>query len=160
MGSTALWLLRYVRTGTLGPDVRPSAREMCPRTTIAVRSGRTAAPGSRERSRVTDDEIRARFDGRGCVELLPGGVSAAKRRRMDEIAHALGYRLRAVEELGLAGVRLVYDRDDGPQARRRSELTIARLREGGQLLPAVEPPPPPPPGRPQGSYDDAHDTGR
>ncbi|MEU3922370.1 hypothetical protein [Streptomyces sp. NPDC029004] len=92
-----------------------------------------------------DDEIRARFDGRGHVELLPGNDTASKRRRIEEIAHALGYRLLAVHNLGFAGVRLDYERDDTPQARRRNELTIARLRAGGPLLPAVEPPPPPPP---------------
>ncbi|WP_406275152.1 hypothetical protein OHT93_29365 [Streptomyces sp. NBC_00191] len=92
-----------------------------------------------------DDEIRARFDGRGRVELLPGNATASKRRRIEEIAHALGYRPLAVHNLGLAGIRLDYERDDTPQARRRSELTIARLRAGGPLLPAIEPPPPPPP---------------
>ncbi|MDK0524358.1 hypothetical protein [Streptomyces sp. ML-6] len=95
-----------------------------------------------------DDEIRASFDGRGRVELRIGHVTAARRRRIEEIAHALGYRLVMVENLGQLGIRLVHERDDGPIARRRAELTIARLRADGPLLPAVEPPPPPPPGPP------------
>lgn len=95
-----------------------------------------------------DDEIRSRFDGRGRVELMPGHLTALERRRIEEIAHALGYRLLAVHNLGRSGVRLVCQRDDGPLARRRNELTIARLRAGGPLLSPVELPPPPPPGPP------------
>ncbi|MFD8821520.1 hypothetical protein ACFV1C_04005 [Streptomyces sp. NPDC059605] len=95
-----------------------------------------------------DDEIRAGFDGRARVELRIGLVTAASRRRIEEIAHALGYRLITAENLAELGTRLVHERDDGPIARRRAELTIARLRAGGPLLPAVEPPPPPPPGPP------------
>ncbi|TXS54798.1 hypothetical protein EAO76_44215, partial [Streptomyces sp. sk2.1] len=91
-----------------------------------------------------DDEIRAGFDGRARVELRTGHGTAASRLRTDEIAHALGYRLITAENLGQLGIRLVYERDDGPIARRRAELTIAQLRAGGPLLPAVEPPPPPP----------------
>ncbi|MER6348071.1 hypothetical protein ACWC10_04340 [Streptomyces sp. NPDC001595] len=94
---------------------------------------------------VTDDEIRARFDGRGRVELLPGHADAARRRRVDEIADALGYRPLAVHNLGLAGVRLDYARDDDPLARRRAEQSIARLRAGVPLLPVPASPPPPPP---------------
>ncbi|MFF8288881.1 hypothetical protein ACF068_06545 [Streptomyces sp. NPDC016309] len=95
-----------------------------------------------------DDDIRARFDGRVRVELLPGDASAATRRRIEGIGHALGYRPLAVENVWPAGVRLVYQRDDAPDARRRAALTIARLRAGGPLLPAAEAPPPPPPGPP------------
>lgn len=101
-----------------------------------------------ERSQVEDDEIRARFDGRPRVELTPGRITAAKQRRADEIAHALGYRLSAVHSLWPAGVQLVFERDDEPQACRRRELTIARLRADGPLLTGIEPPPPPPPGPP------------
>ncbi|MFJ6760967.1 hypothetical protein ACIQNK_38905 [Streptomyces sp. NPDC091273] len=95
-----------------------------------------------------DDEICSLFDGRGRVELLPGQTTDAKQRRIEEIAHAFGYRLLTVHNLGLAGVRLVYERDDAPPARRRNELTLARLRAGGPLLPAVEPPAAPAPGPP------------
>ncbi|MFD8743622.1 hypothetical protein [Streptomyces sp. NPDC059616] len=95
-----------------------------------------------------DDEIRASFDGRARVELLPDRATASNRHRIEEIAHALGYRLLVTENLVEFGIRLVYERDDAPTARRRAELTIARLRAGGPLLPAVEPPPPPPPGPP------------
>jgi hypothetical protein len=42
-----------------------------------------------------DDEIRAHFNGRGCVELLPGHAAASKQRCIGDIAHALGYRLLA-----------------------------------------------------------------
>ncbi|MCT4353764.1 hypothetical protein M5362_11560 [Streptomyces sp. Je 1-79] len=97
---------------------------------------------------MTDDEIRALFDGRSRVELRPGSVTAARRSRIDEIAHALGYRPLAVHNLGWAGVALVYERDEDPQARRRTELSIARLRQGLPLLPAIDPPPPPPPAAP------------
>ncbi|MFE3148337.1 hypothetical protein ACFXJ6_16990 [Streptomyces sp. NPDC059218] len=95
-----------------------------------------------------DDEIRASFDGRARVKLLPDRATASNRHRIEEIAHALGYRLLATENLVEFGIRLVYERDDAPIARRRAELTIARLRAGGPLLPVVEPPPPPPPGPP------------
>ncbi|WP_063768236.1 hypothetical protein, partial [Streptomyces xanthophaeus] len=83
-----------------------------------------------------DEEIRSRFDGRGRVELLPGRTTAAQQHRTEEIAHALGYRLLAVHNLGFAGMRLDFERDDTPVARRRNELTIARLRAGGPVLPA------------------------
>lgn len=99
-----------------------------------------------------DDEIRARFDGRGHVEIRgPVAVKA----RAEEIAHALGYRLIATEESRGAGlafgyrgplsVRLVFRRDDDPRARRRAARGIERLRAGGPVLADDEPPPPPPP---------------
>ncbi|WP_329117942.1 hypothetical protein [Streptomyces sp. NBC_01353] len=97
---------------------------------------------------MNDDEIRARFDGRARVELILGDVTASRRSRIEEIAHALGYRLLAVHNLGYGRVRLDHERDEDPRARRRAELTTARLRAGGPLLPAVEPPPPPPPAMP------------
>ncbi|MGW0912558.1 hypothetical protein ACWD1Z_12510 [Streptomyces sp. NPDC002784] len=46
-----------------------------------------------------DDGIRARFDGRSRVDVVPGRVSAARRRRIEEIAHVLGCRLVAVHPL-------------------------------------------------------------
>ncbi|WP_208604893.1 hypothetical protein, partial [Streptomyces mutomycini] len=95
-----------------------------------------------------DDEIRSRFDSRGRVELVPGHASPRRQRQIEDIGRALGYRLLTVEKLGRAGVRLVFERDDGPLARRRTELAVARLRAGGPLLPAMDPPPPPPPGPP------------
>ncbi|MFD5710473.1 hypothetical protein ACFWHW_08765 [Streptomyces pharetrae] len=95
-----------------------------------------------------DDEIRSRFDGRGEVGLLLGGVTAARRRRIDDIGHALGYRLLDAQNLGYGRVRLRYRRDDAPHARRRAEQTIARLRAGGPVLTEIEPAPPPPPSAP------------
>ncbi|MER5294079.1 hypothetical protein ABT382_18650 [Streptomyces pharetrae] len=95
-----------------------------------------------------DDEIRSRFDGRGEVGLLLGGVTAARRRRIDDIGHALGYRLLDAQNLGYGRVRLRYRRDDAPHARRRAEQTIARLRAGGPVLSEIEPAPPPPPSAP------------
>lgn len=92
--------------------------------------------------------MRSRFDGRGRVELLPVRTTAAQQRRTEEIAHALGYRLLAVHNLGFVGLRLDFERDDTPVARRCNALTIARLRAGGPVLPAVEPPAPPPPAPP------------
>ncbi|BAU82040.1 fimbrial isopeptide formation D2 domain-containing protein [Streptomyces laurentii] len=103
---------------------------------------------------VDEDKIRVRFDGRVRVEVRLGRVTAAERSRVDEIARAFGYQLfssqaltAAAPGLGVvvlpAGWLLTYERDDGPLARRRNELTIARLRAGGSLLPVVEPPPPP-----------------
>ncbi|MBM7439407.1 hypothetical protein JOC24_002829 [Streptomyces sp. HB132] len=131
------------RTSAVG---RPVRWEVGPCDDRGQRPGNRRS--SRGRSQMKDDEIRSRFDGRGRVVLLPGHASAPRQRRIEEIARALGYRLLTTESLGSAGVRLVYERDDGPLARRRTELTIARLRAGGPLLPAMEPPPPPPPGPP------------
>ncbi|WP_432170027.1 hypothetical protein [Streptomyces sp. 1222.5] len=89
-----------------------------------------------------DDEIRARFDGRGVVELR-GGVSL--KARAERVAYVLGYELVSTEQtrgpglvLGLprppATVGLVFRRDDDPRARRRAERTVERLRAGGPLL--------------------------
>ncbi|WP_372352585.1 hypothetical protein [Streptomyces sp. KL116D] len=94
---------------------------------------------------MTDSEFGTHFDGRGRVEILPGLVTAAERQRIEETGHAFGYRLAAADSLGRRGVRLLFERDDGPVARRRAELTVARLRAGGPLLPVVDAPPPPPP---------------
>ncbi|WP_107104993.1 hypothetical protein [Streptomyces sp. Root369] len=69
-------------------------------------------------------------------------------RNIEEIAHAFGYRLLATEIIGRARIRYLYERDDAPPARRRAELTIARLHAGGAVLPAFEPPPAPPPSPP------------
>ncbi|MFE9728080.1 hypothetical protein ACFYQ5_32075 [Streptomyces sp. NPDC005794] len=92
-----------------------------------------------------DDDVRSRFDGRGRVEVRSGRHTDEKQRRIEQIARALGYRLLTVHALVGGAAQLVFERDDAPLARRRNELTIARLRAGGPLLPAVEPPPPPPP---------------
>ncbi len=95
-----------------------------------------------------DDAIRARFDGRHRVELSLSHAPAETSRKIDEIAHALGYRQLAVEKLPFMGFRFVYERDDSPTARRRADLAVARLRGGGPLLPAMDTPPPPPPTAP------------
>ncbi|MFE6336615.1 hypothetical protein ACFVOK_25935 [Streptomyces sp. NPDC057798] len=139
---------------------------LCPRslmqlTTALGRSARVSVTGSAEgpvtaqqsaaRRRVghvDEGGIRARFDGRSRVEVAPGRGSLAQRRRIEEIAHALGYRLVAVQPLWPAGLQLAFERDDSPLARRRNEEAIARLRAGEPLLPAVRAPPPPPPGPP------------
>ncbi|WP_333764912.1 hypothetical protein, partial [Streptomyces sp. IBSBF 2390] len=102
-----------------------------------------------------DDEIRARFDGRGVVELR-GRVSL--KERAERVAYVLGYELVSAERTGGPGpvlgfprppatVQLVFRRDDDPRARRRAERTVERLRAGGPLLAddeALLPPPPPP----------------
>ncbi|MFI7294081.1 hypothetical protein [Streptomyces sp. NPDC050121] len=89
-----------------------------------------------------DEEIIAHFDGRGRVELR---TRASRKRRIEEITHALGYRLLATHNLGRGRIGLHFVRDDGPLARRRAEQTIERLRAGGPVLPEfVEVPPPPP----------------
>ena len=138
-----------VRYGHTCPaDTRPWSHRRRTRATIVARSGQGGRGPFGEGSQVRDDEVPACFDGRGRVELLPGLATAAEQRRIEEIAHALGYRLVAVEGLGRAGVRLVYERDDGPLARRRSEMAVERLRAGGPLLWGTEPPPPPPPAAP------------
>ncbi|MFJ6700617.1 hypothetical protein ACIQM4_31860 [Streptomyces sp. NPDC091272] len=94
-----------------------------------------------------DDEIRTQLDGRARVEMLLANVESGYRPRAEEVAHALGYRLVAYEFLRHAGQRLVCERDDAPNARRRAELSIERLRAGRPLLPVEEPyvPPPQPP---------------
>ncbi|MFE6102644.1 hypothetical protein ACFVQ4_22075 [Streptomyces laurentii] len=93
-----------------------------------------------------EGKVRVRFDGRAQVEIRLGRVTGDDRSRADEIAHAFGYRFHSSAPIGSpfpSGVLVLYERDDGPLARRRNELTIARLRAGGSLLPVVEPPPPP-----------------
>lgn len=101
------------------------------------------------------DAMRPRFDGRGQVELQVGG---GQRAPAEAIARALGHELVSVGQRGrpidlgaidlrtARGYRLVFRRDDDPRARRRAELTIARLRAGGPVLPddELDPPPPPP----------------
>ncbi|MFE1268208.1 hypothetical protein [Streptomyces sp. NPDC058758] len=93
-----------------------------------------------------DDEMRRRFDGGSRVALtFTRRYTAATGQRAEAIGHALGYRLLAVENGGWYSVRLVFARDEAPDARRRRELTVARLRADGPLLPPLETPPPPPP---------------
>ncbi|MGW3512181.1 hypothetical protein [Streptomyces sp. NPDC000994] len=94
------------------------------------------------------EEIVALFDGRGRIELTLGALENAFTRNVVAIAHALGYRLLSTEVIGRTLIRYRFERDDTPLARRRAELTIARLRAGGPVLPAWEPPPPPPPSPP------------
>ncbi|WP_258573807.1 hypothetical protein [Streptomyces sp. KM273126] len=95
-----------------------------------------------------DEEVVARFDGRGRVELLLGRLENVFQRNVEEIAHAFGYRLLSTEIVGRARIRYLYERDDASPARRRAELTIARLHTGGPVLPALESPPSPPPSPP------------
>ncbi|MFJ6561795.1 hypothetical protein ACIQMV_18380 [Streptomyces sp. NPDC091412] len=95
------------------------------------------------------EEIVALFDGRGRIELTLNFLKDAISRNVEEIAHALGYRLLSTEVTdSRTRIRYRFERDDAPLARRRAELTIARLRAGGPVLPAWEPPPPPPPSPP------------
>lgn len=95
---------------------------------------------------MTDEEIIRHFDGRGRVQLqFPYTTSAERCRRMVAIAHALGYKPLFTDTLGRRDFPRFYERDDTPDARRRAEQTIERLRAGGPVLPALEPPPPPPP---------------
>nr|WP_240981694.1 MULTISPECIES: hypothetical protein [unclassified Streptomyces] len=76
-------------------------------------------------------------------------ASPAGRQRIEAIAHALGYGLVETKGNGFYGVLLVFGRVEAPDARRRREMTLARLRAGGPVLPPlaepVPPPPPPPP---------------
>ncbi|GGY81172.1 hypothetical protein GCM10010363_72480 [Streptomyces omiyaensis] len=116
-----------------------------------------------------DDGIRARFDDSVRVELLldARAVPASRKERIRSIAHALGYELLTVETTGFAfgavgdvfgttgtaAVRFVFGRVEAPDARRRRERTLARLRAGGPVLPPLgeappPPPQPPPPARP------------
>ena len=94
------------------------------------------------------EEIVALFDGRGRVELRLNFLENVFTRNVEGIAHALGYRLLSTEVIGHTLIRYRFERDDGPLARRRAELTIARLRAGGPVLPTGAPPPPPPPSPP------------
>ncbi|MEU0086258.1 hypothetical protein [Streptomyces sp. NPDC006274] len=100
---------------------------------------------------MTGDGIRARFDGRSRVEVMLGPVSASKRERIEQIAHALGYRLLSMQSQFPSGLWCVFERDDSPLARRRNEPAIARLRAGEPLLGALDPPPPPASPPPVGS---------
>ncbi|MCS0600246.1 hypothetical protein NX794_03200 [Streptomyces sp. LP11] len=101
---------------------------------------------------MNDDEIRARFDGRGQVEIRLG---LAERARAERVAHALGYRLLSRDHIGRWTYRHVFQRDDDPRARRRAERTVERLRAGGPVLaddrevpPPLPAPPPAPTRRP------------
>ncbi|MGW6559110.1 hypothetical protein [Streptomyces hydrogenans] len=93
-----------------------------------------------------DDEMRRRFDGAARVQLMfRRGYTSASKQRAEAIGHALGYRPVIAESAGWRGIRLTFARDEAPDARRRRELTIARLRSGGPVLPPMETPPPPAP---------------
>lgn len=99
---------------------------------------------------MTDEEIIRHFDGHGRVHLqFPHTTSAERCRRMMAIAHALGYKPLFSDALGRREFPRFYERDDAPDARRRAERTIERLRAGGPVLAendeAPPPPPPPPP---------------
>ncbi|MFI0977248.1 hypothetical protein ACH4SP_09490 [Streptomyces sp. NPDC021093] len=91
-----------------------------------------------------EHEMIAHLDGRGRIEMHLGDVD---RGRVEEMVRALGYRLDVMEFVPRIGYRAVCERDDAPNARRRAELSIERLRAGRPLLPAEEPyvPPPQPP---------------
>lgn len=98
---------------------------------------------------MTDEEIIRHFDGRGRVHLqFPHTTSAERCGRMMAIAHALGYKPLFTGTLGRREFPRFYERDDAPDARRRAEQTIERLRAGGPVLPESETAPPPPPNPP------------
>lgn len=95
---------------------------------------------------VNDEEIIRHFGGRGRVHLqFPHTTSAERCRRMMAITHVFGYKPLSTDTLGRGEFPRPYERDDAPDARRRAEQAIARLRAGGPVLLAIEPPPPPPP---------------
>ncbi|MEU2914772.1 hypothetical protein ACFYM3_37920 [Streptomyces massasporeus] len=75
-----------------------------------------------------DDEMRAHFDGRGRVELLPGHAAASKQRCLGDIAQALSYRLLATQSLGRVGIRLVSESDDAPHTRRQQSRASTAAR--------------------------------
>ncbi|WP_030377457.1 MULTISPECIES: hypothetical protein [unclassified Streptomyces] len=94
-----------------------------------------------------DDELRARFDGRGVVEVR---LDVSAGGRAEEVGHALGYTLIRRGKITRRLLELVFRRDDDPLARRRAEETVERLRAGGPVLPEGKQPtfPPPPPSPP------------
>jgi len=87
-----------------------------------------------------DEEILARFDGRGGTEFLLGGFEALNSHMITAIASKCGYDLRATELPGKSAMRLIYVRNDAPLARRRAQQTQERLRAGGPLCLCGKPP--------------------
>ncbi|WP_328768968.1 hypothetical protein [Streptomyces sp. NBC_00286] len=81
-----------------------------------------------------DAEILAQFDGRGRAEFLLGGFEAMSSDKITAFAFEFGYDLYATETPSKSTMRLIYERNDSPTARRRAQQTVDRLRAGGPLL--------------------------
>jgi hypothetical protein len=93
---------------------------------------------------MNDDELRARFDGRGVVTVR---LDVSAEGRAEEVGRALGYTVIQRGRIRRRLLELVFRRVDDPLTRRRAEQTVERLRAGGPVLPEGKQPsfPPPPP---------------
>ncbi|MFE7813968.1 hypothetical protein ACFU5P_18805 [Streptomyces sp. NPDC057433] len=96
-----------------------------------------------------DEQILAYFDGRGTAEITLRGREVAQSDRIGAIAFELGYTLHERDIVTRGQWRMIYLRDDFPDARQRAQHTLDRLRAGGPVFPQARTPVgvPPVPGR-------------
>lgn len=84
-----------------------------------------------------DSEILPYFDGRPTADMLLSAFQISAGDRITAIAHELGYHQASAGPASRTTYRMVFSRDDSPEARRRAEATMSRMRGGGPVLPAA-----------------------
>lgn len=84
-----------------------------------------------------DSEILPYFNGRPTADMLLSAFQISAGDRITAIAYELGYHQASSGPASRTTYRMVFSRDDSPDARRRAEATIIRLRGGDPVLPAL-----------------------
>lgn len=84
-----------------------------------------------------DSEILPYFDGRPTADIMLSAFQISAGDRITAIAYELGYQQASAGPDSRTTYRMVFSRDDSPDARRRAEATVSRLRGGGPVLPAL-----------------------
>lgn len=84
-----------------------------------------------------DSEILPYFDGRPSADMLLSAFQTSAGDRITAIAYELGYHQASAGPTSRTTYRMVFSRDDSPDARRRAAATMSRLRGGGLVLPAL-----------------------
>jgi len=81
-----------------------------------------------------DSEILPYFDGRPTADMLLTAFQISAGDRITAIAYELGYLQTEAGPASRTTYRMVFSRDDSPDARRRAEVAVGRIRAGGPVL--------------------------
>ncbi|MGW4377245.1 hypothetical protein ACWEJ7_26720 [Streptomyces albidoflavus] len=84
-----------------------------------------------------DEELFALFNGRGSAEIILRGLDIAQGDRITAVGFELGYDLREAVCVTRGQWRMIYVRNDTPEARLRVQGTLDRMRANIPVLPQV-----------------------
>ncbi|MFD4633279.1 hypothetical protein ACFVYR_25385 [Streptomyces sp. NPDC058284] len=82
-----------------------------------------------------DPDILTYFDGRPTADMLLSAFEVGDGDRITAFAYELGYRQVQAGAASRTTYRMVFSRDDSPDAQQRAAATLNRVRGGGPVLP-------------------------